>query len=265
MDSLDLDQSGLSDVFERKYGRTMSRGGDEDGDGWTNFQEYLLGTNPNRNDLANGLVTPEFNQQGITLRWPTLSGLRYQLELSSNLSGWKQAGMELAGDGTTHSYHILFDEAFALVTWRLRALSPIDADGDLLDAWEEAETGGDPHSPDTDGDGIDDAGEFVQGTRPDVLDSDGDFFSDDAEILMGSDPSNALSYPSLPAYAAISLHAVRVDLSGMAVTTSVAAPHLASSINITRTPVVAAAAPVVQPLRHSPAPGTATITVLSSD
>nr|WP_321349275.1 LamG-like jellyroll fold domain-containing protein [uncultured Methanoregula sp.] len=53
----DADQDGLPDAWERQYFGNLSRGPDEDydGDGLTNLQEYLAGSNPNPDVDADGL------------------------------------------------------------------------------------------------------------------------------------------------------------------------------------------------------------------
>lgn len=66
-----------------------------------------------------------------------------------------------------------------------------DADGDGLNAAEEAKFGTDPDVADTDEDGLDDGEEFELGTDGTEADSDGDGYSDGAEVAEETDPADS--------------------------------------------------------------------------
>ncbi|MDX2111903.1 MAG: hypothetical protein SFY80_16870 [Verrucomicrobiota bacterium] len=208
LSAIDSDSSGISDVFEDKYGRVMLPEGDEDNDGLTNLQEFLLGTNPNASDLVSGIIVPSFSPDAINLRWATQAGLRYQLELSDDVVNWASPTGLIVGDGADYNYTVDMATGFRFVTWRLRALSPYDRDADGVDDWEEAELGTNPLSSDSDNDGLSDGDEFINQTSSTTNDTDGDGFSDDAEVLMGSSPTSPGSVPQLAVYAQQSLSVV---------------------------------------------------------
>jgi sugar lactone lactonase YvrE len=81
---------------------------DSDGDGVSNWAEYLSGTDPTNaaSFLKLAVVLPsQLQGQGVTLHWPSLPGRRYAVEAASRLDGgvWEQLGPEILGDGETKS------------------------------------------------------------------------------------------------------------------------------------------------------------------
>ncbi len=122
-------------------------------------------------------------------------GLRYVLEVSSDLNNWVEESAIMVGDGSILTHVITLAGGSDPLFWRLKALEPLNSDSDLLNDWEEAVLGSDILNSDSDGDEIQDGQEFLLGLSPILLDSDGDFFSDDAELLAGSDATDSLSRP----------------------------------------------------------------------
>ena len=75
---------------------------DADGDGFSNWQEFKAGTNPNeRGSLLDLRATGE-GSGNVRLRWPSRANRRYLVEYSESLVSpvWKPLGSEMAGDGT---------------------------------------------------------------------------------------------------------------------------------------------------------------------
>jgi uncharacterized protein (DUF1800 family) len=99
---IDQDSDGLSDVWEAAYGQGLSPNGDPDGDGATNAQEAAAGTDPQKTTSVlrvSDITTPESGR--VRLRWPTISGKRYQLQASPDFSQWQNLLAPVVGDGNT--------------------------------------------------------------------------------------------------------------------------------------------------------------------
>ena len=138
VDDTDTDGDGLTDAEEAIYG-TDPNNIDTDGDGLTDGQEIELGTNP--------LVA------------------------------------DTDGDGLDDALEIGWTDP-----------NNIDTDGDgLTDGSEVMDDLSDPLSADSDTDGLTDPGEISLGTGLLVADSDGDALSDGTEVSLGLDPRSTSS------------------------------------------------------------------------
>ncbi len=102
--STDSDGDGLPDWWEEANGLSktddgsgsLNNGpaGDDDGDGVSNLDEYILGMNPQTNDSA-AFPRPTVsspNPSSFNLTFPTLAGRTYQIWYSDNLTDWYKAG-----------------------------------------------------------------------------------------------------------------------------------------------------------------------------
>lgn len=91
--SLDADADGLPDAWENSYppemaGLGISPDADFDGDGYTDMQEYELGTSPV--DPTDHL---DFSVTGaLAGRWAAKKDVRYQMLASTNLVSWAEIG-----------------------------------------------------------------------------------------------------------------------------------------------------------------------------
>ncbi|MEM9557540.1 MAG: carboxypeptidase regulatory-like domain-containing protein [Acidobacteriota bacterium] len=161
-------------------------GVDTDGDGLTDAEETLFGTDPLLFDTdGDGLSDGE--EVTTTGTDPLLAdtdgdGLSDSEELNAGLDPTDptDAGADPDGDGLTNA------EELALGTDRLDP----DTDGDgLTDGEEVNATGTDPLVADTDGDGLTDGEEVsTTGTDPLLVDTDGDGLTDRQEVDFGFDP-----------------------------------------------------------------------------
>lgn len=74
---------------------------DPDGDGWTNAQEFLSGTDPNSSQSALAVNKMEVNGSDVVVRFPTVSGKTYRLECSNDLApgSWSTVQDNISGTG----------------------------------------------------------------------------------------------------------------------------------------------------------------------
>ena len=86
----DTDNDGLPDNWEKQYGLNPldatginGANGDPDGDGFTNLQEYIAGTNPN--DPSSLLRITSLSSGGQIITWSSVPGKNYQVFATSAL------------------------------------------------------------------------------------------------------------------------------------------------------------------------------------
>lgn len=97
---VDFDADGWSDLWQAAYGRDYNPIGDDDNDGRTNAEEHLDGTDPT--DAHSVRPVPEVTEKPrgtFLVRWPTLAGKQYQLQLSVDGGDWTNLGAPHAGTG----------------------------------------------------------------------------------------------------------------------------------------------------------------------
>ena len=106
----DTDNDGIPDSWTQQYfghptgqDNDLSQADDDpDGDGLTNLQEYILGTNPKVHDTGMLQVTAGKNAGGqATVQFKTVLNRFYRVFYASDLSGfWSQAGNAIPGTGS---------------------------------------------------------------------------------------------------------------------------------------------------------------------
>ncbi|MCH8527334.1 MAG: DUF1800 family protein [Kiritimatiellae bacterium] len=115
---MDESGSGASDVWEALYGPLTDPHGDDDGDGFTNLEEALAGTNPhdpNCYPRLDGIHAP--NGQSVQKWFPTVPGIQYQVMASPDLQTWFPAGPAVIGDGDEEA--LLFQLSASVATGRV--------------------------------------------------------------------------------------------------------------------------------------------------
>ncbi len=125
----DTDDDGLPDAWELTNLGTLDGDPDDDadGDGTTDLEEYLAGTDPN--DSSSALVitnyTPAPGNTFATLTWRTVMTRNYFIEQSPDLNTWSDSGLGLispAGPTTTDAFpHPYSPKRF----FRVRAANPL--------------------------------------------------------------------------------------------------------------------------------------------
>jgi hypothetical protein len=78
-----------------------SASADRDGDGLSNMQEFVFGSNPNSASSAGPATTVD--RSAFSFSYPTISGRFYQPKVRDSLTAgqWENLGPEVEGDGTT--------------------------------------------------------------------------------------------------------------------------------------------------------------------
>ena len=145
MHPLDSDGDGIDDVYELRRPHLFDplnpadAGGDADGDGLSNQQEYAYGTDPENSDT---------DSDGMSDRWEIDQGLDPVADDSAS---------DPDGDGLSNfQEHVAGTNPWAA-----------DSDGDGLNDFEEIEIfGTDPWYGDTDNDGLPDKWEADMGLNP---------------------------------------------------------------------------------------------------
>jgi hypothetical protein len=134
-DMLDSDGDGLPDAWEVQLAgnlTTFTSEGDADGDGQTDLQEYLAGTNPRDENDFFGPVTLAVSVDTArqTLQWPTKSGFVYRVQVRSAFdpsSVWANLDAPLVvGTGNITSIDLPVDPA-AHLFYRVEAYPPLSA------------------------------------------------------------------------------------------------------------------------------------------
>lgn len=95
--SNDSDNDGMDDDWEMAYFGNLSRdgSGDFDGDGTTDLQEFLAGTNPTSSgSILRALTVTAINSGNVTVLWSAQPGKRYLVQFKNGLndSQWSNLG-----------------------------------------------------------------------------------------------------------------------------------------------------------------------------
>ncbi len=168
----DSDNDGLPDWWEKFYFGDLTRDGTEDfdGDGMSDYEEFLAGTNPADANSALKIIPPMLvNESGVTVNWAAALERIYRLEQRS-IAG-SGAWSAVAGDVTATNLIAQKIDAVGANQparfYRIRLVASGDDDKDgLPDGWEHQNFGGLSRNgtEDFDGDGATDAFEFLAGT-----------------------------------------------------------------------------------------------------
>ncbi|WP_367870776.1 hypothetical protein [Luteolibacter sp. Populi] len=195
------DNDGMSDIWEETYGFASYDDGtlfpeqapaaDADGDGRSNLDESLAGTNPwsgKAADFFGALVRLSSTiPQLFIVDYHGVEGKVYTVFGSPDLDTWLEVDSAM-GTGGPVSHQFAADAA--RLFFRVE-VSDIDQDGDALTDYEESLLGSNPEEADSDSNGIDDGWEIQHfgtlGVDPDA-DADGDGLTNLEEYLAGTDP-----------------------------------------------------------------------------
>jgi hypothetical protein len=192
--ALDTDGGGISDIFEEQFGAgVLNANDDPDQDGLSNQLEYYFGLNPIINNAGPVQFNlNESNEAEVAFYAPF--GQRFQLERSTDLTSWSNAGSIYTGNNDVFTY-TEDPDGIEKAFFRVHPLGALDTDSDGLDAWEEHFLGTNPASADSDGDGLNDGDEKIQGQDPTQfsggVDPDHDGLTSQEEIEHGTGVNSA--------------------------------------------------------------------------
>ena len=101
----DTDADQLPDSWEESIWKSIEvvndPSGDPDGDGFTNEQEYLAGTRPDRSDSFLRVLSILPDEAGTLLRWSSVVGRRYRVSYSDDLRRWHLLEIPITAQGET--------------------------------------------------------------------------------------------------------------------------------------------------------------------
>jgi hypothetical protein len=81
-------------------GTDRDENADPDGDGFSNSEEYITGTDPT-NPASRFVASAEMTNEGMALTFDTVEGRNYRVMRSVDLVRWDPLGSAIPGDGTT--------------------------------------------------------------------------------------------------------------------------------------------------------------------
>jgi len=100
----DLNADGLPDDWQQLNFGKLRPGGkeDSDGDGATNYEEFLAGTDPTD---PTSVLRAQINarEQGLYIEWSTVPGNYYQLQVTGDFNTWNNIGTPRFAHSTTDS------------------------------------------------------------------------------------------------------------------------------------------------------------------
>ncbi len=146
--ALDSNNNQMSDVWEMIFNaQGLSANADNDGDGFTNFQESLAGTDPfdQQSHPALSIMHPAAN--AVQTLWSTERGKLYDLQTSTDLTSWQSYAV-FNGDGSVHSVLTQLNGAPQLF-FRV-SIGDQPSEDPQLSTWEKLTLGFSPTSAHTD-------------------------------------------------------------------------------------------------------------------
>jgi hypothetical protein len=101
-ESRDTSDDWKEHFFDSSLSPDAAASNDVDGDGFTNLQEYIVGTDPTAVDWSARVQAGRF-----TFRWVGESGRKYVVETTEDFQGWNAATGQLAGQDAFLEHHEL--------------------------------------------------------------------------------------------------------------------------------------------------------------
>jgi hypothetical protein len=104
----DVNSNGMSDLYEQYYFGSVStnrtRLTDTDGDGMTDYAEFIAGTDPT-NAASNLRLIRSFATNGVmTAQWSAIPGRIYEVQTSTNLGDWSPVSLWMQASSSPMTY-----------------------------------------------------------------------------------------------------------------------------------------------------------------
>jgi uncharacterized protein (DUF1800 family) len=135
--AIDLNDNGVSDIWEILHPTAVMLDEDTDGDGVSNRQESIWGTDPLKADrrFFELVVVRSAGGGTVEISWPTFIGKVYQLESAEGFTpgSWEEDGDPVPGTGGVVT--VARAAAGALKMYRLK-VTDVDGDKDGVSDWE---------------------------------------------------------------------------------------------------------------------------------
>jgi len=152
--AVDRNANGMSDIWELVYGASgLAPDGDADGDGASNLQEAIAGTDPFDPASKPLIGSAGIAGTNVTINVNCALGKQYELQSIQpfNSGGWTNWITEATAIARSGSIVTLSAPAGLTTKFYRVAISDVDTDGDGVNDWEEYQVGLDPMKPSSNG------------------------------------------------------------------------------------------------------------------
>ncbi len=144
---VDLNGNGMSDIWEWFYSAaSINPNVDSDGDGMSNLQESIAGTNPFDSNSVPKISLFTVSATNSSIAMAAQLGKLYQLQSITNLgsANWLTETSMVVRAGTNFTFP---SPVSPVMKFYRIAISDVDSDGDGVNDWEEYKLGLDPFNP----------------------------------------------------------------------------------------------------------------------
>ena len=188
-EQMDRDENGLADIWEARYTALgLAASDDSDGDGISNADESLAGTNPLDALSAFKIALTNVNEDTVRVGWPSAIHREHQLQSTASLdAGWTALMSAEEGSDTWREMDLDISQTTSAF-FRVTSAS-VDSDGDGVQDWIEQLMGSDPAEAHS-------AQSSTTYTDPDNPSSTVEFSGDLSafnEVFVEQSPSNIIS------------------------------------------------------------------------